>query len=362
MPAAKPKIIFVLNTFGLTGGVKVVFEHANHLAAKGYEVNLIHLLRLRPGIKNRSAAILKWFKYHLPVANRYFFPPRWFNLRPEIKFSHALSLKKIPIGAIVIATANETADAVNALNIPAARKFYFVQDYESWTRDVNEVDRTYSYDLKKIVISRRLRKLLKDKFNQESFGPVYNGVGDIFLSSAPLSSSPSSSLRGRILLLYHPAPHKGFNQALAAYGMIKKKWPAAELNVFGAYRLPRKYDSINNFYFRPTPEKISELYSTNDIFIYAALAEGFALTPLEAMTRGCTVVSSDVGAVAEYGRNGKSLIVVPPGNPEMLAAAALKLLNDPEELKAIGIAGRQAAREYSWDKASDQLEKILLTA
>lgn len=366
MSAVKPKIIFVLNTFGLTGGVKVIFEHANHLAAKGYEVDLVHLLRLQPGLKNNFSAWLKWFKYHTPFLKNNFFSPRWFKLRPEIKLAHQLKLKEPPTDAIVIATANETAAAVNSLKIETGRKFYFVQDYESWTRDPKKVDQTYSYDLKKIVISRRLQKLLQDKFHQESFGPVNNGISDIFLkpSSSPQKNfSDKLPLYGRILLLYNPAPHKGFKPALTAYEIIKKNWPTAELIVFGAYHLtPTLISSglIKEFYFQPSVEKIRELYQACDIFIYAALEEGFALTPLEAMASGCAVVSSDVGAVSDYGKNGENIIIVPPGNADALAQAALRLLNDPLALESLAAAGQLAAGEHTWDKASDQLEKILL--
>jgi glycosyltransferase involved in cell wall biosynthesis len=360
----KPKIIFILNTFGLTGGVKVIFEHANQLAAKGYEVNLIHLLRLRSGMKNYLISFLKWFKYHLPFINNHFYSPHWFSLRPEIKLSHQLSLKEAPADALVIATANETADAVNDLPIEAARKFYFVQDYESWTRSPEEVDRTYSYDLKKIVISRRLGQLLKDKFNQARFGPVSNGISDIFLQPSSLPASQKTTPpRGRILLLYNPAPHKGFKEGLAAYEIIKKSWPTAELIVFGAYHLTPSLasaDLVKEFYFQPAPEKIRELYSSCDIFIYAALQEGFALTPLEAMASGGVVVSSDVGAVSDYGQNGKNIIIVPPADSAALAQAVLKLLNNQPERDALAAAAQQAASEHTWQKASDQLEKILL--
>jgi glycosyltransferase involved in cell wall biosynthesis len=61
---------------------------------------------------------------------------------------------------------------------------------------------------------------------------------------------------------------------------------------------------------------------------------------LEAMALGIPVVATDVGAVRELVEDGITGFVVPPGAPERIAEAALRLLVDPELRARLGDAGR----------------------
>lgn len=73
--------------------------------------------------------------------------------------------------------------------------------------------------------------------------------------------------------------------------------------------------------------------------------EPFGLVAAEAMMRGTPVVASDIGGLGEVVRHGRTGMLVPPGDPEALAAALLTLLEDRETGRRLARAGEAVARE-----------------
>jgi glycosyltransferase involved in cell wall biosynthesis len=71
----------------------------------------------------------------------------------------------------------------------------------------------------------------------------------------------------------------------------------------------------------------------------SSISEGFPFSIIEAMSCGRTTVSTDVGGVSEA--VGDTGLVVPPREPEKLAAAALTLLKDDERRLKLGELARQ---------------------
>jgi glycosyltransferase involved in cell wall biosynthesis len=67
--------------------------------------------------------------------------------------------------------------------------------------------------------------------------------------------------------------------------------------------------------------------------------EAGPLSALEAMSLGVPVVASDHGGPPEV--LGAAGVVVPPGDPDTLAAALTLLLSDPERRRRCGLAGRR---------------------
>lgn len=64
------------------------------------------------------------------------------------------------------------------------------------------------------------------------------------------------------------------------------------------------------------------------------------LVLLDALAMGKAVVTTDVNGTRDYVRDGETALVVPPGDPESLAAALTKLWNDPHLRERLGAAAR----------------------
>lgn len=76
----------------------------------------------------------------------------------------------------------------------------------------------------------------------------------------------------------------------------------------------------------------------------------------EYMAAGRPIVASDLPSIREI-LNGHNAVLVPPNNPEALAAAVRKILTDPK--LGAGLAGqaRQEAEKYTWDKRAAEILK-----
>ncbi len=79
-----------------------------------------------------------------------------------------------------------------------------------------------------------------------------------------------------------------------------------------------------------------------DIFILPSLSEGFSNALIEAMAAGKPVVATDVGGNAEVVENGKSGLIVEPGDSIELSVAILRYLKEPALQKSCGSNGKKA--------------------
>lgn len=95
-------------------------------------------------------------------------------------------------------------------------------------------------------------------------------------------------------------------------------------------------------------ERVVDYYHAADVFALASVArsEAFGIVQIEAMAAGIPVVNtrldSGVPFVSVHEQTG---LTVPPADPEALAAAINRLLDNPDLRQSLGEAGRQRARQ-----------------
>ena len=87
--------------------------------------------------------------------------------------------------------------------------------------------------------------------------------------------------------------------------------------------------------------------------------EGFGLPPLEAMACGAPVVLTDSGGVRDYARHEDNCLLVPPRDPQALAAAMLRILTDPVLADCLRRAGPPTTARFTWEAAVDRFEAAL---
>ncbi|GIL14907.1 MAG: glycosyl transferase family 1 [Chloroflexota bacterium] len=119
--------------------------------------------------------------------------------------------------------------------------------------------------------------------------------------------------------------------------------PALEMSTRAARRILRLSNA--------TRADLDLLYARCDAFIFPSLYEGFGLPTLEAMRAGAPVVTTNVAALPEVTR-GASLLVEAK-NPQAVANAVRRILDDERVRVTLRQAGERRAREFSWARAAE---------
>jgi glycosyltransferase involved in cell wall biosynthesis len=87
------------------------------------------------------------------------------------------------------------------------------------------------------------------------------------------------------------------------------------------------------------------------------------MVALEAMERGRPVIASAVGGLPEIVDEGRTGLLVPPGDVEALVRAIAELADDPARAAGMGQAGRARALEgFSQERCTERIGVLYETA
>jgi len=96
-----------------------------------------------------------------------------------------------------------------------------------------------------------------------------------------------------------------------------------------------------------------------DIFINTSNYDTAPRSVLEAMANGLCIVSTNVGGVPDIIEDGKNGLLVPPGEPELMAASIRKILTDHHLAKSLSNNARQRATQCDWSSTMPQWLALL---
>ena len=199
-----------------SGGFKIIFEYANRLTDRGYEVSIVCLTDTQ------------FTKFNNPM--KYFFGqfrihgyPNWFDLDQSVKViaTPYLDGRHFPDADVVVATSARTSFIINDLPVSKGKKFYLIQDFETWGMSENKLIESYQLGLTNIVVSKWLSEIVLAKANVESkllSNPIDT---EKFFVVKPIEERSSFE----IAMLYHTGKHKGIPIAFEALDRVKKEIP-----------------------------------------------------------------------------------------------------------------------------------------
>jgi glycosyltransferase involved in cell wall biosynthesis len=98
--------------------------------------------------------------------------------------------------------------------------------------------------------------------------------------------------------------------------------------------------------------------SAFDIFCLPSHYEGLPLALMEALALGLPVVATRVGGLAELVTDGRDAVLVPPRDPEQLAAALLALLRDPRRRAEMSRCALQTAETLNIEHTVREVEAV----
>jgi glycosyltransferase involved in cell wall biosynthesis len=108
-----------------------------------------------------------------------------------------------------------------------------------------------------------------------------------------------------------------------------------------------------------TSERLAELYAAADLFVLASRFEGYGMAYAEAIMHGLPVVGTMAGAIPETVPVGAGMLVL-PDDPDALAGALRRLIDNKVERAALAAGARVVASEFpSWRESAQAFSQVL---
>lgn len=333
------------------GGFRVMYEYANRLYERGYDVHLTYPIRT------------KFMKYRFPYFIRRllsiiegFHTSMWFTFHKGITMSYVSQIedKYVSDADIVIATWWSTVLDMGGLSPSKGKKINLIQGFENWE---GHEDLLYtSYDIKdttNVVVASYLGDIVKNHTNNPIV-LINNGVnGEVFYLKNDISQrSPST-----VAMVYSEQEIKGSKYGLEALEIAKEKITDLQVELFGVYPEPERLPSWIKYY--RNPDDLAALYNRNAIFISNSFTEGFGLVSIEAMFCGCAVVATDIMGHRNFCIEGETALLVEPGNSQQMADKIYYLIkNDSERIK-IAERANEYVQRFKWENAVSKMDSVI---
>lgn len=325
------RVTFLVADMPISGGITSIVQLAREMLIAGHDVRIATVTHeLHPE------------RFNLPSQ------PLVYPNRDEL-------IRLFPPSDVVVATFWTTAHDY----LPALRErydclsVYFLQDYEVYFYPESDVQTrrkvrsTYAMADRRIVKSRWLKELVESRHGTPC-DIVHLGLDlGIFRNR---KSSDRLGTPPRIVSVARPHDRRrGFAEAVETFSQVHAARPDVEFVFFGSTDAEMPSDLpfpwINAGRIQDL-NKVAELIASCDVLIDSSLFQGFGRPGLEAMACGTACVLTSEGGINEYARHGHNCLMAPPGRPEPMAHAALRLLSDDAWRARLRENGLSTAQRY----------------
>ncbi len=218
----------------------------------------------------------------------------------------------------------------------------------------------------KVVANSRaaVERLIDEHVPAHRIGLVPNGLD----GARYQPREPRAALR-RIVVVANLRAEKGHDVLIDAAGAVLRRFPDARIDCVGAgperERLvarARDRGVAHAITFSGHCDDVADRLAAGDIFVLPSRSEAFPNALLEAMAAGLPVVASGVGGILELIEDGRTGLLMPPGDPSALSDRLLRLMSAPALASSLGARAREhVLAHYSFERMVDAFEQLYLT-
>ena len=295
---------------------------------------------------------------HLPEFGNYL-AQRWGRSRPDVAHAHYWTSG---LAALVGARDLGVPVAQTFSSLGAAEQRYYPSQPPSDTRIRLEACIARSADVVLASSHQEQADLARLGVPKSTARVVPCGVDTERFS--PDGQTAERSKRPRLLAAEPLTAPRGLGTAVRALAEI----PDAELVIMGGpsqaeLGLDKDYRDLMRFARklrvhdrlvcagRIIPDDLPALLRSADLLVSTAVYEPVGMAAIQAMACGTPVVASAVGAEQDAVVDLTTGLLTPPGRPAQLALRIRRLLANPLQLEAYGIAAADRAKSrYSWER------------
>ena len=247
------------------------------------------------------------------------------------------------------------------------RTIYFAQDYDEsyYSNCFKKLFVRFLYLLsltliriRSIAVSQPLAELLRSQFGAQ-VTVVENGVDASQFYPDPDPGLLAIKMERKALLLFSRSDYrKGFDIAVQAVERLQSKQTIpCEIWTVGEPAPGLFPNWIHRDFGYVGEERLRQIMSSADIFLYPTRHEGFGLMPLEAMACGCVVVTT---TAIPYAVHGDNAFVAQIEDSEALTGYITDLLDDENMRRQLIDSGAKLATKHKLSDATQQFEMALV--
>lgn len=174
----------------------------------------------------------------------------------------------------------------------------------------------------------------------------------------------------KIILVGRVEQQKNIPAALQALKLIKEKFPAIKLHIYGyilEFETNRKVHALvdelglqDNVVFENYTLTKDKIYQDAQLLIMTSRNEGWGMALNEAMAYGVPMVSFDIDyGPAEVITDGVDGYVVPQNDYEALAERSIELLGDDAKRAEFGKAGQENIQRFNLEPMAERWRALL---
>ena len=208
-----------------------------------------------------------------------------------------------------------------------------------------------------VAVSSTLGKKLQTSGTETPVLSILNGFAPHFQDSLP-DKEPLHLIQVGNLI-----KSKRVDATIRALSLLRKRHPGAALTVIGQGPERTSLETLSEalgvseavrFCGQLPNEEVLSKMDKAAFFVMVSKPEGFGIVYLEAMASGCVTIGTEGEGIADLIVSGENGFLVPPDDPDAIAAVIEWCIQHPEEAAAIAERGRQAATGLTWEKNAAQ--------
>lgn len=319
-------IVYLMAHVEVSGGARVILEHANRLHRRGVRVTIVS---------------------HFPRPEWYPVECEYVQVPFHVELAHC-----IPDCDVIVATYWDQIQACVETGI--APVVYFEQgDFHLFEQLDPQLARLVAMEIGAAAfvttVSEPAAEILRTRYGREArvFPNAYDAK--VFYPA----ENRATLGRGYMMMMgSDQQAFKGTHEVIKAYRLVRQA--GYDLDLVWVSPTPVK-NPVGRVIIRPTQAELGELYRNATVFVSGSRYEAFSLPVLEAMASGCPVVATTNAGVTSYARHEHNALLVESGDGRDLAEQVIRVLRDDHLREHLRTMGFLTAKSFSWDRIIDDL-------
>ena len=183
-----------------------------------------------------------------------------------------------------------------------------------------------------------------------------------------ISTDTRGDLVPTIAFIGRLSREKGADLALRAFSLLRSTFPQLRMIIAGEGPERSSLNALAKelavaeavtFTGWLTADAVRDTLRASSLLLVPSREESFGLIGLEAAHEVCAVVAANVGGLPEVCLDEETGLLCPPENPAALAAAAARLLSNPQFARNLALAaGARLNAHRAWDTHVDRYEAL----